>query len=264
MGSSQSDQEFHCPECGALLTVGADHCWKCRREFFKRRRLPDRRPSQRAAPPELAEAAAFRRSRARHVANPLSSGENGIRLFKDSGRSGNHCRCRSSAAFFATCLGGFFASSAIGPGGEAGLGQAIVIGLISRQRSGPRRDYWSRLAVLASPAQETPPAPIGPRGVGSELDLHGDHDRGRGNRHGALLPSSAALGAQQLADREPGPWCVLWWHDRGQAALRSRRLARLPSWDRVVRRRQNDHGRSDGRIPWCSDRGVATENPRQG
>ena len=35
MGASQSDQEFHCPECGALLTVGADHCWKCRREFLQ-------------------------------------------------------------------------------------------------------------------------------------------------------------------------------------------------------------------------------------
>src|SRR5512146_2589166 len=33
MGSSQSDEEFHCPGCGALLSAGADRCWKCRRAF---------------------------------------------------------------------------------------------------------------------------------------------------------------------------------------------------------------------------------------
>ena len=35
MGSPQSDQEFHCPKCGAALAVGADHCWKCRRVFLR-------------------------------------------------------------------------------------------------------------------------------------------------------------------------------------------------------------------------------------
>jgi hypothetical protein len=34
-------------------------------------------------------------------------------------------------AFFATCIGGFFAGSALGPSGEAGIGWAFTVGIIA-------------------------------------------------------------------------------------------------------------------------------------
>jgi hypothetical protein len=33
MNPSHSDQNFPCPECGTLLSAGADCCWKCRHDF---------------------------------------------------------------------------------------------------------------------------------------------------------------------------------------------------------------------------------------
>jgi hypothetical protein len=91
MGSSQSDQEFHCPECGALLTVGADHCWKCRREF----------QTAAESPPISSDLPPFRRETR---GNPLPLGENGIRLFKTLGAL-VVIVVAAGIAFFATCLG---------------------------------------------------------------------------------------------------------------------------------------------------------------
>jgi hypothetical protein len=37
----------------------------------------------------------------------------------------------ASSAFFVTCFGGFFAGSALGPSGEAGIGWAFTVGIIA-------------------------------------------------------------------------------------------------------------------------------------
>jgi hypothetical protein len=117
MGSSQSDQEFHCPECGALLTVGADHCWKCRREF----------QTAAESPPISSDLPPFSRE---PRGNPLPLGENGIRLFKTLGAL-VVIVVAAGIAFFATCFGGFFAGSAMAPRGADGIGWGFATGLIA-------------------------------------------------------------------------------------------------------------------------------------
>jgi hypothetical protein len=129
MGSSPSDQEFHCPECGALLTAGADQCWKCRREFPQ-----DETAAGSSAQPAGGTAGTGgsppigRETRG----NPLPLGENGIRLFKTLGAL-VVIVVAAGIAFFATCFGGFFASDAMAPhvgGGLSGLDRAITTGVI--------------------------------------------------------------------------------------------------------------------------------------
>ena len=118
MGSSQSDQEFHCPECGALLTVGADHCWKCRREFQK----------DAESPPISSDLPPFRR-KTRGNPLPLGLGENGIRLFKTLGAL-VVIVVAAGIAFFATCFGGFLAGAAMAPRGADGLGWGVTTGIV--------------------------------------------------------------------------------------------------------------------------------------
>jgi hypothetical protein len=130
MGSSQSDHEFHCPECGALLTVGADHCWKCRREFIQTQADAESPSKPTSSTTEGGGSYGLPPFQSKARRQPLSSRERTIFILKTLGILAIIV-VAASAAFFGTCLGGFSASSAIGPGGEAGLGQAIGIGLIS-------------------------------------------------------------------------------------------------------------------------------------
>lgn len=115
MSTPQSDQEYLCPKCGAVLDVGADHCGKCRYEFRQTgaaagvdgsRGLP---PFQSRMPQP---------SPAWIVLKTL-----GILAIIVVAASG---------AFFATCFGGFIAGSAMAPGGgEAGLGWGLTTGVIA-------------------------------------------------------------------------------------------------------------------------------------
>jgi hypothetical protein len=133
MGSPRSDRESHCSECGALLAANADHCWKCRREIRQPPRAVGLRtelaggadessPSSGGPPPVRRETRG----------QPLSSADTGIRFLKILGVSVIMV-VAAGIAFFATCLGGFFASDAMAPhvgGGLSGLDRAITTGII--------------------------------------------------------------------------------------------------------------------------------------
>jgi hypothetical protein len=114
MSSSQSDQEFHCPECGALLTVGADHCWKCRREFQTGAEGP---LISNDLPP-------FRRETR---GAPASVGSYGIGLLKTLGAL-VVIVIAACVAFFGTCFGSVFALSVMTPRGADGIGLGLIIG----------------------------------------------------------------------------------------------------------------------------------------
>lgn len=130
MESPPSGQEFPCPDCGALLSVGADHCWKCRRDF----------QTTAGSPPISSK---FSPSSGETYDNPYlspSSRETGgtpspfaggkIRLFKILVVVATVVLA-AGIAFFATCFGGFFVGSAIAPRGEDGLGWGLVSGFVA-------------------------------------------------------------------------------------------------------------------------------------
>ena len=113
MGSPPSDQEFHCPECGALLSVGADHCWKCRREFETTAGRP---PISGGLSPSSCETYdnPFRSPSSREPGgNSLPVVEKGIRFFRLLGVVAI-VGLAAGIAFIATCFGGFFVGSQMG------------------------------------------------------------------------------------------------------------------------------------------------------
>jgi hypothetical protein len=127
MGSSQSDQEFHCPECGALLTVGADQCWKCRREFPQNQTAAGSSAQPAGGTAGTGGSPPFGRETR---GNPLPLGENGIGFFKTLGAL-VIIVVAACIAFFATCFGGFFVAGSMMMGPHmAGLDESLHTGLI--------------------------------------------------------------------------------------------------------------------------------------
>jgi hypothetical protein len=137
---STSSQEFHCPDCGALLAVGADHCWKCRREFQQ---------TSAAAGSPIQPASSV----ARAGGSPSFSSDNPpfARVIHDEPYSSVGSAVlvvfkvlvavvvavvAACTAFFATCLSGVSLSSIVAPGRsphgsagiEEGLTEALVVG----------------------------------------------------------------------------------------------------------------------------------------
>jgi hypothetical protein len=136
MESPRSDQESHCPECGALLAANANHCWKCRREFLQKPRAAGSRTESAggttgvggSSPVSGGTPPIWRETRGQ----PLSSADTGIRFLKILGVLAVMV-VAAGIAFFATCFGGFFASDAMAPhvgGGLSGLDRAIATGII--------------------------------------------------------------------------------------------------------------------------------------
>ncbi len=118
MSTPQSDQEYLCPKCGAVLDVGADHCGKCRYEFRQTGAAAGVGGS-RGLPPF--QGRMHQPSPAWVVLKTL-----GILAI---------IVVASSGAFFATCFGGFIAGDAMarhaGGDGRSGLDQSIITGIIA-------------------------------------------------------------------------------------------------------------------------------------
>lgn len=157
MGSPPSGQEFHCPECGALLSVGADHCWKCRREFQTAAGSPPISSGVSPSSRETYDNPYLSPSSHETGDNPFPIVEDGIRLLKSLGAM-VIVVLAAGIAFFATCFGGFFAGSALAPrGADLGLGLitgiaaggvaalAVAVGLI--------RLFWSHRGKTRRPPQ---------------------------------------------------------------------------------------------------------------
>ncbi len=115
MDSSQSDRGFRCPECGMLLAVGADRCWKCGREF----------PTTADRPPVSGDLPPFNCGKGDDLPpfrNDL------ITLLKILG-SLVIIVVAACIAFFVTCFGGFFAGANLASRGEDSLGLGLFLGI---------------------------------------------------------------------------------------------------------------------------------------
>jgi predicted RNA-binding Zn-ribbon protein involved in translation (DUF1610 family) len=120
MDSPQSDRAFHCPECGALLAIGVDHCWKCRREFQQTAAAAGSpgEPASNAAEGDTSYGLPPFPNKMRHP--PLSARDATTLGLKTLGAV-LAIMMAAGAAFFTTCLGGVFLGNAVSP--RAGYGE---------------------------------------------------------------------------------------------------------------------------------------------
>jgi hypothetical protein len=116
MDSSQSGNEFLCPECGTLLAIGADRCWKCRCEFQTGAESPPIGDS----PPSIKREAQGKQ---------LPRTNSGIHLLEIMGAS-VVIIVAACIAFVSTCFGSFFAVSSIASGSLDNLGWMLLVAII--------------------------------------------------------------------------------------------------------------------------------------
>lgn len=132
MDSPQSDQAFHCPECGALLAIGADHCWKCRREF-QQTEAEVGSPGEPASNTAEGDASyglpPFQNKTRRQ---PLSARDRTILGLKILGAV-IAIIVAAAAAFFTTCLGGIILGNAVSPrsGGLEWWPEGLIAGCVA-------------------------------------------------------------------------------------------------------------------------------------